>query len=258
MIYVYESCVPTFTSSTKKTQIVQTSRIDFTTLPGNIFKDSVGGCWTYLGEFQDGYVSPDSTFSITYSGDFFSSSVEILYPNCDECEITNVSVCNVVYFQGEKCSDSTTVYLKVCDVTPINTNVKVLPTIGQIVGVRNPNGDDFCVTIKSKIDFVEGALQISTPAWKDYTCDNCPIYKVYTANSCDGTETNVKLYQNYKLNTLPTYTSVRVDINYDCYSIISYDGIFCEYNFKSGETPEIIQIFSSCEACEINNSITNP
>lgn len=258
MIYVYESCEATYTNSTKKTQIIQSLRLDFTDLPGVIFKDFGGKCWSYIGEFEDGYSAPENVFPISFSGNYFDDSVEIVYESCDECAVTNITPCVFTYFIGERCDNSETTYVKVCDVTPTNSNIKIMPTIGQVVGVRNNTGDDFCVTLKEKIDFVEGALQISTPAWKNYTCDTCPIYKVYTADSCDGTEIDIKLYQNPLSNTIQRYSSVQIDINYDCYVIKSYDGIDCLYNFNEGVTPEIRTVFSSCNACKINNLNTNP
>jgi hypothetical protein len=252
MIYLYESCVSTLTNATKKTQVGQTVKLEFTNLVNTIFKDSAGVCWNYLGEYEDDFIPSDSVFYIFYSGNFLTNNIELYYPDCQTCLTTSVSTCNTIYFEAERCDSGTTVYVKVCDVSPVGGTLRLLPTVGDIVGVRNNSGDDFCVTLKSTSSFVDGAYQISTPAWKSYTCDTCPLYKSYIVDACDGSVTGLTVYTPSTNTTLPNYTSVRLNIDTTCYIIRSYQGISCEYNYNEQSTPTILQSFPSCDACLID------
>jgi hypothetical protein len=252
MIHLYESCVSTLTNATKKTQVGQTEKLTFTNLTNTIFKDSNGVCWNYLGEYENDFIPDDSVFYIFYSGNFLTNAVELYYPNCNDCLTNSVSTCNIIYFEAERCDSGTTVYVKVCDVSPIGGTLKLLPTVGQIVGVRNTNGDDFCVTLKSVSSFVDGAYQIITPAWNDYTCTTCPLYKSYVVDACDGSVSGLTVYTSSSNTTLPIYTSVRLNIDNTCYIIKSYEGISCEYNYNEIITTTITQSFSSCDSCLID------
>jgi hypothetical protein len=251
MIYLYESCIPTLTNATKKTQIGQTYKLEYTNIANTIFKDSIGNCWNYLGEYESSYIPPDNVFYIFYSGNFLTNTIEIGYPDCNSCQATITSNCVFTYYVGVRCDNGGSVNVKVCNVSPTGT-LKLVPTIGQVFGVRNPSGDDFCVTIVSTSPFVDTEYQISTPAWKDYTCDTCPLYKSYLVDSCDGYSTNMRVYQYYTNPTIPEYTAVDLNVDDVCYVIKSYEGITCEYAYNETTTPTIIQTFISCNECLIN------
>jgi hypothetical protein len=251
MIHLYESCVSTYTNATKKTQVGQTEKVSFTNLQNTIFKDGGGVCWNYLGEFEDDFIPSDNVFYIFYSGNFLTNSVELYFPSCDSCLTTSISNCNTVYFEAERCDNGTVVYVKVCDVSPVGGTLNLLPELGQTVGVKNVDGDDFCVILKNTSQFIDGAYQISTPAWKEYTCSTCPTFKSYIVDACDGSTSGLTVYTSSTNQTLPNYTSVRLNIDNVCYIIKSYEGISCEYNYNEILTPTIIQSYTSCDACLI-------
>lgn len=249
MFYIYESCSSLSSNSTKKTRVIQTTKLDFTNLPETIFKDESGNCWRYVGTSDNSYFPSDDVFFINFSGNYFTNSVNIVYPSCDDCNLNIVSSCTITYFSATKCDDSTIVNVKVCNVGPSVGITKLLPTVGQVCGIKNPSGDDFCVTLNTVITDVETSYEIITPAWKDYSCDTCPKYKVYKVNSCDGFITDYYIYDNYNSTTIEPLTVVSIDTDDNCYIISSYEGIQVEYKYELNVSPKIIKTYSSCNSC---------
>jgi hypothetical protein len=257
VVYIYQSCSPVASYTTYNTQIIQTSKLDFTNLPNTFFKDSVGNCWNYLGESNDSYIPPTDVLSINYNGNYFTNVIDIVYPTCESCQLTNVSPCAVIVFNATTCDSGDTVYVKVCNVEPISGTLKLMPTVQQVVGVNNPNGDDFCVTLNSIVtSTIETEYEINTPAWNDYTCTTCPLYKKYIVDACDGSVSGLTVYGS-TASTLDISSVVNLDIDNICYTIISYEGIVSEYNYTEGITPTITQIFDTCDNCLINYYNTN-
>jgi len=255
MVYIYQSCLPVATFSTKKTQVIQSEKVSITYYPGIIFKDLNNICWTYLGEFEDSYIPPPDVFNMTYQGNFFEKDKllnPIYYPSCDYCVLTQVSACTEIYFVGERCDDNTDVIVMACNVGPTVGSLKLTPVIGDVCGVMNPDGDDFCVTIKSQISDVTTEYNVSTPAWNTYDCDSCPIYKVYSVNAINGIEENLKVSAPKTSPTLLSGTSVNLNIDTNCYVINSYDGIKVNYLYNSEINPTINQIFTTSADCAIN------
>jgi len=256
MVYIYQSCLPVATFSNKKTQVIQSEKVSITYYPGLIFKDFNNICWTYLGEFENSYIPPQDVFSLTYQGNFFEKDTllnPIYYPTCDYCILTQVSACTEVYFVGERCDDKTDVIVKACNVGPVEGNLKLTPTIGDVCGVINPDGnDDFCVTIKSQISNVTTNYGIVTPAWKSYDCDSCPIYKVYSVSAINGVEENLKVSSTKTSDTLLSGTSINLNVDANCYKINSYDGIKVNYLYNSEINPTINQVFATSADCAIN------
>jgi len=260
-VYIYESCIPVATLAIKKTLVIQTEKIDIFDVPGTIFKDSNNNCWTYNGNFNSNYIPDEVYFVINFSGNYFTNIVNIKYPSCDSCVVTKTSDCSLIYFSSTRCDNGENVIVKCCDVSPITGTLKLTPTVGQIHGISNPNGDDFCV----KLDYIllrgETDYEIETPAWINYTCDICPIYKKYTVDSCDGLIENLSVFASTTATTLDVGTVVRIDTDDNCYVITSYDGIKSEYlitqpttiiptdSFGFNKQPKIIYNFTNCNDC---------
>jgi hypothetical protein len=258
IVYIYQSCSPVASYATYNTQIIQTSKLDFTNLPNTFFKDSLGNCWNYLGESDDTYIPPINVLSLSYSGNYFTNVVDIVYPTCDDCILTTVSACTTVVFSTLTCDSGDTVYVKVCNIGPISGILKLTPTVGQVVGVNNPDGDDFCVTLKSIVTTpIDTEYEINTPAWNDYTCTTCPLYKKYVVNACDGSISGLTVYSPSTSSTLDISSVVNIDIDNICYTIISYEGIVSEYNYIEGITATITQSFDTCDNCLLNYYNTN-
>jgi len=249
-VYVYESCSPIVQITNKKTQVIQTNKLTNTNIPATFFKDNYGYCWIYIGEFESSYIPPQNVFSITYSGNFFGNT-SVLFPSCDICQVTKITACTEVYFSSTRCDDNTDVVVKVCNVGPDNTQTKLLPTVGQVCGVLNPVGDDFCVTLNSVVGPTNTDYSIITPAWEDYTCNTCPLYKSYIVNSCNETTTGITVYDYVTSDTISNGMVVNVDGV--CYTIISYEGVISDYRFSEINTPLIFQSFSTCDDCIINS-----
>lgn len=251
-VYIYQSCSPVATNATKNTQVIQTEKVYFTDIVDTIFKDSQNNCWTYFGEYENDYVPPTNVFPINYDGNYFSSSSNIVYPTCSDCQITNVGNCEVIYFSATECVSGNTVYVKVCNVGSSSTTLKLLPTVGQVVGIRNPTGDDFCVTLNSQISYVNTDYEITTPAWENYTCSDCPLFHKYTVDSCDNNVSGLTVYESTTVSARTVGSSVSLQNSEECYVITSYEGIFAEYNYQQGITPTIFQGFTTCNDCLLN------
>lgn len=255
MKYIYQSCSPLSTFSTKLTQIVQTEKVSITEYSGLIFKDSKGLCWSYLGEFENTYIPPSNVFNITYQGNYFETESNlnpIFYPDCDTCLLTQVSACTEIYFLGENCDNKENVIVKVCDVGPVSGNLRLKPILGDVYGIKNPNGDDFCVTLKEEIKGAETVFEILTPAWKSYDCQTCPIYKVYTISSLDNSITNLELLTEKTIDTLTTGTTFNLKTNNSCFIINNYEGMKINFSYDLENGNQINQVFSSSADCMIN------
>jgi hypothetical protein len=251
-VYIYQSCSPVATNATKNSQVIQTEKIYFTDIVNTIFKDSQNNCWTYYGEYESGYIPPTNVFPINYSGNYFSSSVNIVYPDCTTCQVTTAGNCTINYFSGTRCDNGNSVYVKVCNVGPVSGNLQLLPLVGQVYGIYNPTGDDFCVTINSSVTYADTDYEITTPAWETYTCTTCPLYNKYIVDACDGSTTGLTVYESSSMSARTVGTSVTLEYNNDCYIITSYEGVFSEYNYQQGITPTIFQGFDTCDDCLIN------
>jgi len=89
-VHVYQSCSAVQIGKfSTLTQVVQTVQVPFVTIANNVFKDSYGNCWTYLGRFDSSYIVPSPYYWINYSGNYFDGAPSIVYGTCTDCE-TNV------------------------------------------------------------------------------------------------------------------------------------------------------------------------
>jgi len=253
--YVYESCSIVVTNSVNKTQVIQTEKCFSTDLVGSIFKDSNGNCWVYMGEYDDSYIPPTTVFPINYSGDFFQAQnglPRIYYPSCETCQLTTVSGCSITYFNATRCDNGLSVVVKVCNVGPVSGPTKLMPSIGQVHGILNPSGDDFCVTLTSFNNQNNTDYEIVTSAWQNYTCNTCPIFREYLVNSCDGLVQNLKVFAPLSFQYVDYFKGVNIYQDNTCYIVQEYLGIESQPNYQEGITPTIIQVFSNCEDCELN------
>ena len=257
-VYVYESCSPISFSSPLNTQIIQNEKVSFTNVEGTIFKDSAGNCWNYQGRFEPDYIAPPTVNAVTYEGNYFSGGPTTVYPTCEDCQVVPVFTCNYIYFNASRCDNGQNVVVAACDLgggTALNSGgfdlgtILLTPVVGQTHSISVPNGDDYCVTLNSTTTSVSNPAIIATPAWANYTCSTCPIYKTYYANACDGSAQNVLIYAPANSTTLTVGTAVTVDINSTCYTIISYEGIQTEIYLVPGITPQLSQSFITCQEC---------
>lgn len=249
--YIYESCGPLNSFSVKNSQIIQTQPISGVSLGNEIFKDEKGICWIFLGSFDESYVAPFNVFPVYFSGNYFSNIVNIKYPSCSECQSTVVSSCTETYFSAVRCDNSNSVNVKVCNVGPTVGNLKLQPTVGQTVGVKNLSGDDFCVTLLSQINAQNTDYEVITPAWENYNCDSCPLLKKYTADACDGSVSGVTVYTLSSTTTITVGYGVRINNDDMCYEIKSFDGLVVEYNTAQANSNFVTSVYSNCENCLI-------
>jgi hypothetical protein len=87
-VYVYESCGP-IGEQLVNTQVIQTvkitSFIDF--VVDQIFQDTQGRCWKYIGQYTTNYIAPSTVSAITYNGNYFGSQsiASDVFDTCDDC-----------------------------------------------------------------------------------------------------------------------------------------------------------------------------
>jgi hypothetical protein len=71
------------------TQVIQTvkitSFIDF--VVDQIFQDTQGRCWKYIGQYTTNYIAPSTVSAITYNGNYFGSQsiASDVFDTCDDC-----------------------------------------------------------------------------------------------------------------------------------------------------------------------------
>jgi len=257
-VYVYESCFALSTFTTNKTQMIQTQKVSFTNVEGTIFKDLLGNCWTYQGRFSSDYIAPPTVETINYSGNYFSGVQDTTYPTCQDCQTIVVPPCTLIYFNATRCDNGQNVVVAACDFgtgAPINSGgfdlgtITLTPFVGQTHSVAVPGGNDFCVTLTSTSSAVPNSYFIATPAWSEYNCVTCPIYKTYYVNACDGSAQNVLVYASPNSQTLTPGSVISVDTSTTCYSVVSYEGIKTEAYVLPGITPQLSQSFVTCQDC---------
>jgi len=255
MVHIFESCIPIKTFSTQTTFLIQTEPVSITDLPGTIFKDNFGNCWIYNGVNSNNYIPPPDKFYITYQGNFFEKNGDlskIFYSDCDNCVLTNVTACTINYFYGRRCDNSDLVLVKYCNVGPIYSPIQIKIEVGMTVGIKNPIGNDFCVTIETEVNDGITPYEISTPAWKNYDCFNCPLYKLYKVSSLDGLTNDKSVYTDINQDTLEVDTIVNLNNDINCYRITSYDGVVLNFVYNSS-TDSIKDKFVSSGEC-FNNA----
>jgi hypothetical protein len=127
----------------------------------------------------------------------------------------------------------------------LDLNVKV----GEFAIVSDPSGD-FCVSILSTASqqntpFIAGTLAFSPTS----NCSSCPVYRTYTANSCDGTEQNITILDLASAAQLSIGTVVSTTISATCYVIIGYAGIVANLFTLPTLTNFVNTSFGNCQEC---------
>jgi len=124
-------------------------------------------------------------------------------------------------------------------------NIKV----GEFAYVSDPLGD-FCVSITSttteqNTPFIAGTLAFSPIS----NCSSCPVYRTYTANSCDGTQQNITILDLASATQLSVGTVVSISNNTTCYIITSYVGLVANL-FASPTLSNFVTVsYEGCQAC---------
>ena len=268
-VYVYQSCIPIQNGKFQSvTQVIQTQKVSFVSEIGTTFKDLNNNCWSYIGRFDSNYIAPIDINAVTFNGDFFDGSPSLTYPDCTSCETQPIDLClTYQYFNAQRCDNQEIIVVKSCYTEPteliINTfefgiagsftqlldlNVKV----GEFAVVSDPSGD-FCVSILSTASeqnttFVAGTLAFSPIS----NCSSCPVYRTYTANSCDGTQQNITILDLTTAPQLSIGTVVSTTISTTCYFITGYSGIVTNLFTVPTLTNFVNTSFGNCQDC--NNS----
>jgi hypothetical protein len=260
-VYVYQSCSP-IKPNILNTQVIQTQVVSFANQPGAIFKDLLGYCWTYVGRFDSTYIAPPSVITVTYEGNSFDGSSSQTYPDCTTCETPVKEGTTYNYFNAVRCDNGGTVVVKSVYTEPVpitfntfefgfaGTNTQFIDfnvTIGTIVTVSDPTGD-FCCTIDSITSSQNTNYIVFKPLSQIVRCGECPTYKTYIANACDGTEQNITILDLNSTTTLAIGTVVTTNVNTTCYTIISYSGIITD-SWVNTNTKFIAQSFVDCPTC---------
>jgi hypothetical protein len=168
------------------------------------------------------------------------------------------------YFNAQRCDNQENIVVKSCYTDPttltINTfefgiagsftqlldlNVKV----GEFAVVSDSSGD-FCVSILSTASQQNTPFVASTLAFSPISnCSSCPVYRTYTANSCDGTQQNITILDLTTAPQLSIGTVVSTTISATCYFITGYSGIVTNLFTVPSLTNFVNTSFGNCQDC---------
>jgi hypothetical protein len=263
-VYVYQSCSP-ISPNLVPTQVIQSQKVSFVSQIGIVFKDLNNNCWSYIGRFDSNYIAPINVNAVTFNGNFFNGAPSLTYPDCPTCQTQPIDLCTTYqYFTAQRCDNGANIVVKSCYTEPIpltfNTfelgiagsftqlldlNVKV----GEFAIVSDPSGD-FCVSILSTASQQNTPYVASTLAFSPISnCSSCPVYRTYTANSCDGTQQNITILDLASAPQLPIGTVVSVGISTTCYVITSYVGLIANTFASPIISNFVTASFDGCQAC---------
>ena len=173
--------------------------------------------------------------------------------------------CNLIYFNATRCDNQEQVVVAACDLGPcqpitfgggffglpggIGGELCLTPKVGQYHTITNPDGDDYCVSLDSVAQATTNYQLIQTPAYSTFGACGCSLYRVYTAESCDGSVVNKTVYASPTSTLLTTGQGILIDTSGLCYKIVSYIGIKGVYPFVPGIAPLIVGTFDDCPTC---------
>ena len=265
-VYVYQSCSP-IKPNVLNTQLIQTQVVSFANQPGAIFKDTQGYCWTYINRFDSTYIAPPSVITVTFEGNYFDGSSSQIYSDCTTCETPVKEGTTYNYFNATRCDNGGTVVVKSPYTEPVpitfntfefgfaGSNTQFIDfnvVIGTIVTASDPSGD-FCCTIDSVAQSQNTNYLVYKPITPIVSCGECPTYRKYTANACDGSEQNVTIYTP---TSVPIFNFaanggniVSVTTTTTCYDIVNYDGIVTDYYISPNTTKFVVQGYADCQTC---------
>ena len=254
--YVYSSC-SAISPNVYPTYLIQSVQSPIQIIVGNQFKDNQGNCWTYEGRFEPNYIAPPLTVSQTFSGDYFAGQPSITFTACTDCQTIGFTLCTEIYFEATVCGTSDTVVVRACDFGPCQTLgigiggglFCLTPEVGMTVGVLNSQGgDEFCAVLNSIVSTQPSTLYVATPAYAGFASCSCPLYRVYSANSCDGLNVDVSIYDLVTNPIIPDGKVVGTDVK--CYTITEYVGIKNVYPYIPGVFPLITTpALEDCPSC---------
>ena len=170
-VYVYESCGP-IGEQLVNTQVIQTvkitSFIDF--VVDQIFQDTQGRCWKYIGQYTTNYIAPSTVSAITYNGNYFGSQsiASDVFDTCDDCLNFQGSA---VKFMGDDvnsisaqdaCLNYKAFTSYYTNTTTLNVGVRVYDTYASVP----TNGNDLWVVLKQNTSSNLGtAVQIDSSGY---------------------------------------------------------------------------------------------
>ena len=181
-VYVYESCQPLQFNPYLNNQIIQTLQVPSIEI-NQRFKDNLGNCWTYLGQFVSNYVAPINVVATSWNGNYFTSIGTIVYSNCSECingiptttsQVT-INNDNTITGQPDFCGgySKTETTLKVTNfnsdglqvITSVDITVQISLEVNDCLGT---NYETIFLTIPAGSSFV-------TQNFTSYNLEECPI-----------------------------------------------------------------------------------
>jgi hypothetical protein len=181
-VYVYESCQPLQFNPYLNNQIIQTLQLPNIEI-NQTFKDSLGNCWNYLGQFISSYVPPINVVATRWDGNYFTTIGSIVYSNCSECingiptTTSQITINNdgIISGQPDFCggySKSETT-LKVTNfnsegaqtITSVDITVQISLEVNDCLGT---NYETIFITIPAGASFV-------TQNFTSYNLEECPL-----------------------------------------------------------------------------------
>jgi hypothetical protein len=109
-LYVYESCTLIGGGRGSITQVIQTQPLSFTITVNEVFKDTEGNCWFFVGIFNSSYIAPPRLNPINYGGNYFIGSPSETYTDCVTCAFSSINQLNNSGISNlsveDACSDS--------------------------------------------------------------------------------------------------------------------------------------------------------
>jgi hypothetical protein len=274
-VYVYESCSPIGILASKKTQVIQTQSVSFPITVNQVFKDSMGNCWKYLGQFETSYIPPITVDSVNYNGNYFSTAINYAYNSCTECQtVVPLDPCtNYLYYNLQRCDNGDIIQGKACDLgsSPLTINffelgvfgsttssVNFNPTVGTTLVVysydtNNNITDKFCATITSTSNTVTTSNILQVPLiGTTYNCNTCALYYKYQVTDCTNGGT-FDLYQHYTQTQLNVGQVIGVNENTNCYTVTSQLGLVYEQYLGAlligGTVFTYNQNYTDCNEC---------
>lgn len=181
-VYVYESCQPLQFIPYLNNQIIQTSKVSGIEI-NNVFKDNVGNCWKYLGQFVSSYVPPINVVPTLWSGNYFSSIGTTIYSTCSECQTgiptttSQITISNdgitvgLPDFCGGYSRNETTLRVTNFD----ESNVQSVTSVEIVVEISLEVSD--CVDTRYETIFITLPVGLSTVTYNfvSLNLEDCPI-----------------------------------------------------------------------------------
>jgi hypothetical protein len=99
-LYVYQSCNAIGIGGSI-IQVIQTQPVSFTIEVNEVFKDTEGNCWYFVGQFNTSYIAPPRVTPINFGGNYFTGVSSQVFSDCVTCATAPDVVCVTGLNQGE-------------------------------------------------------------------------------------------------------------------------------------------------------------